>query len=762
MEVLSKILGQQGYQVRSFTDASEALRHVRSEDPALILLSPKLRGTEAFKRLWEFAQPGLDRIPLLFITERTDVATQRACLEPGVSDIVCKPFRANEVVARVRVFFQLGSLRKRLRGVSRRNAAVREQDRWIRSAMEARKVCAFEWNPATDGVHRSHLEVHDEETGNSHSRKTGWNWFRRILPDDLPRFLRILTLLSPAFNQYDTRYRVFDQDGSVVHVHESARAWFDVNRKLIRLAGTITDITEQEQTMDVLRQVVGETVAIVKDVPLPAVIADAKGNTQYVNHRFVEAFGYQLEEVAHLDTWLKRALRGPAHETQALPMGREDAASETHKPATAFVPRRITCHNGTTRFVEVLTSRVGNQRLVFFNDVADGGVGNVASLSDSEERFRSLADTAPVMVWVSGPDMLCTFFNKAWLRYTGRTMQQELGNGWAEGVHPDDLDRCFKIYTTAFEARAEFSMEYRLRRHNGEYGWILDRGVPRFTSPGVFAGYIGSCTDVSEVKQHQQHSAAAQSLEDLGVLAAVIAHDLSNLLGSILGWADVSRFELNSTSPARDGILKIEKLALCASDIVRQIQTYAGGDQTKRELVNLSFLVEDMLELLRISIPKGSHLHLKLPSDLPEVLGNPSQLRQAVMNLVLNAAQALKEQPGTISIRLHTKHLSRIRQVQNSVLPEGDYLCLEVSDTGTGMEEEVKAHIFQPFFTTKVTGRGLGLAVVQRVVQSHEGGVLVVSVPGKGTRFQILLPTASAERTEDASTCTVRTASAGC
>lgn len=125
-------------------------------------------------------------------------------------------------------------------------------------------------------------------------------------------------------------------------------------------------------------------------------------------------------------------------------------------------------------------------------------------LIESETRFRSMADTAPVMIWMSGPDKLCTFFNKGWFDFTGRTIEQELGNGWVEGVHREDFDRCLEIYAKAFDARQEFTMEYRLRRFDGEYCWVLDNGVPRFDSNGTFLGYIGSCIDISERKPAEE------------------------------------------------------------------------------------------------------------------------------------------------------------------------------------------------------------------------------------------------------------------
>ncbi len=145
-----------------------------------------------------------------------------------------------------------------------------------------------------------------------------------------------------------------------------------------------------------------------------------------------------------------------------------------------------------------------------------------AKLRESEERFRNMADTAPVLIWVSGPDKLCTFFNKVWLEFTGRTMEQELGEGWVQAVHPDDIERCIAIYSASFDVRQCYRVEYRLRRADGEYRWILGDGAPRFTSEGIFAGYIGSCIDITDKRRAEEErqkfvSLADRSLEFIGM-----------------------------------------------------------------------------------------------------------------------------------------------------------------------------------------------------------------------------------------------------
>ena len=168
---------------------------------------------------------------------------------------------------------------------------------------------------------------------------------------------------------------------------------------------------------------------------------------------------------------------------------------------------RVTLPDGRERWVVARGKHVseprGVRRMGVVLDITERKHSE-ETLRESEDRFRTMADTAPVMIWMSGTDRLCTFFNKGWLNFTGRTMEQELGTGWAKGVHHEDFDRCLETYTKAFDARREFRMEYRLRRFDGEYCWILDSGVPRFTADGAFLGYIGSVIDITERRRGEE------------------------------------------------------------------------------------------------------------------------------------------------------------------------------------------------------------------------------------------------------------------
>lgn len=353
-----------------------------------------------------------------------------------------------------------------------------------------------------------------------------------------------------------------------------------------------------------------------------------------------------------------------------------------------------------------------------------------------------MADTAPVMIWVSGLDKGCTFFNQVWLDYTGRTMEQELGDGWAESVHPQDLDRCMEIYSSSFDARRRFQMEYRLRRADGEYRWMLDNGVPRFEPGDVFAGFIGSCVDITDLKRAQDEYVAKQKMETVGALAGGIAHDFNNLLGGVLAYSELALADLASGLNPREALQAIRDATIQGAGIVRQLMIYAGHENEVVELVDISEIVSDMIGLLKLSVSKHVTIETDFAKGVPAVRANPSQIRQVVMNLITNASEAIGDREGTIRVITRGLTVGRDSPVETSEdLAAGDYFQLEVSDTGTGMTPEVQAKIFDPFFTTKRTGsHGVGLVVVKRIVQRFHGTIRVSSAPGNGARFQILLP----------------------
>jgi nitrogen-specific signal transduction histidine kinase len=247
--------------------------------------------------------------------------------------------------------------------------------------------------------------------------------------------------------------------------------------------------------------------------------------------------------------------------------------------------------------------------------------------------------------------------------------------------------------------------------------------------------------DITAAKQDQERAMVRQKLESLGVLASGIAHDFNNLLGSILAEAELAETEIPDGSSATAEIRSIKALSIRAAEVVRELMIFAGQEEANLEPVDLSQLVEEMLELLKISISKHATLKTDLGKGLPAVLGNATQIRQMVMNLVINASEAIGENAGLVTVTTSrtTWGWYWAKYGANNA-PPGEFLCLGISDTGTGMTEEQKARIFDPFYTTKSAGRGLGLSAVQGIVNAHSGTIHLTSTPGRGTTFHIFLP----------------------
>src|SRR5258708_7374080 len=302
----------------------------------------------------------------------------------------------------------------------------------------------------------------------------------------------------------------------------------------------------------------------------------------------------------------------------------------------------------------------------------------------------------------------------------------------------------------AIRERRSFEAEYRIRHREGAVKWILVRGQPIYADDGPLRFLEGLAIDVTALKEAEAQKLAierklleAQKLESLGVLAGGIAHDFNNILTSVLANASLARRGTAAGSPVARSLEQIENAARRAADLCQQMLAYAGKGQIITDRVDLSELVRGTTSLLEVTISKNTRLDLRLADGLPPVLADITQLRQIVMNLVINAADALGGNPGLITVATRTSEAGADllkSSLGHPDLPAGPYVELEVTDSGSGMSPETMARIFEPFFTTKFSGRGLGLSAVLGIVQSHCGALFVDSQPGVGSTFRLLLP----------------------
>ena len=378
------------------------------------------------------------------------------------------------------------------------------------------------------------------------------------------------------------------------------------------------------------------------------------------------------------------------------------------------------------------------QRLALIYDTVRDVIFHLAVESDEHFRFASV--------------------NAAFLRVTGLSREAVVGRTVNEVIPQPSLTMALKKYRQAIVEHTtvlwEETSDYPTGRLTGEVSV-----TPVFDNTGKCTQLVGSVHDITERKRAeaalqrtQTESFARQKLESVGTLASGIAHDFNNLLGGVLAQAEVALGELAAGSRPEEELKAIRNVAIRGSEIVRELMIYAGKDSVTADLVDVSEIAKEMLELLKVSVSKRATLETELGQGLLAVRTNAAQVRQIVMNLVTNASEALGDRDGVIRVTTRFVKIGPDASIGlSSRLADGDYIRLEVSDNGCGMSPETQARVFDPFFTTKSAGRGLGLAVVGGIVRGLGGGIRVASEPGKGTTFQVLLPCAEtkAEATND-------------
>lgn len=358
-----------------------------------------------------------------------------------------------------------------------------------------------------------------------------------------------------------------------------------------------------------------------------------------------------------------------------------------------------------------------------------------AQLRESERLFRHLADSAPVLIWLAGNDKGCYYFNKVWLEFTGRTLEQEQGNGWADSVHPDDFQSCLDTYVKAFDRRDSFSMEYRLRRHDGEYRWIIDTGVPRYTEDNVFLGYIGSCIDISERKQIEDKLARAHS--ELAQFTRIAAHHLQEPVRRLVSFAQRLRAQIPAeqlNEDTRASLYFIEQSAARQHALVRDIQLYLASDQprSRPSKVDVVDVIDELLEQ-RAELLRETGARLDYNKCFPVYIDRP-RLKDIFSILLDNALQY--------------RHSTLPPHIQIHGEPKAGRVVYRIADNGIGIPEEYRERVFGVFERLQVredqNSTGIGLAIVRRIVESCGGYVILQETPGGGTTVLFDLPEVSA------------------
>jgi PAS domain S-box-containing protein len=475
---------------------------------------------------------------------------------------------------------------------------------------------------------------------------------------------------------------------------------------------------------------------IVMAVPDGIWVVDPQGRTIFNNKRMAEILGADTESLSEQSCFECVFPEDPPEAHRQFAQGMAG-----NRQPFDFRLRR---NDGSALWVSIScgpvydTSGVVVGLLGLFTEISERKLME-AKIRESEERFRNIANCAPVLLWMSDRDKLCSFFNQGWLAFTGRSLEEEIGSGWVQGVHPDDVRHCLETYHAAFDARRPFEMEYRLRRRDGEYRWIMDSGAPRFAPDGEFMGYVGSAGDITDRKQAEERSrqlAHLQRLAAMGELTAAIAHEVRQPLTAIMINVEAARKLLDSANPPLDELREIISDIRAddehASEVISRIRDFTLNREARMLAFDLNSVIADTLHLFAGDAQRRRvQVLMELSPRLPLVLGDRTQLQQVLINLAINGMDAMAKVSEsarylTVQTRFNCAH----------------HVEVAVMDRGNGIAPNDLPHLFEAFFTTKGDGMGLGLSLAKSIVESHCGRIWAENDPRGGAIFYFTVPVA--------------------
>lgn len=561
-----------------------------------------------------------------------------------------------------------------------------------------------------------------------------------VASDDHERFGRHLALCCQTTEPLSVEVSLCAANGTLMRVLLTSHA---ISRLGLGAccAVAITDITVRVWAEETLR--VGEAryravSDLIADFAFAAGVGpDGQLTALWQAGRFFCEIGYRFDEVIRPDVW-PRVIH-----SDDLPALRHSLAALL-AGETRIDELRLVTARGKVRWVRLHARPqwdTARRRVV---EIV-GALKDITPYKEAGEtiRFQSrLLDAVDQMVVGTTLDGTICYWNHAAERCFGWTAADAIGQPVTTLVVAAGSSAEFlEVITNVRGGQSWFGEIEARRRDDSPFPCLLT--ISPIAAAAEITGFIAVGSDITARKQMEQGLLETQKLESLGVLAGGIAHDFNNLLAIILGHTNLALLELPPGGAVRQMIAPIEHAARRGIELTRQMLAYAGKGRLVVEPLDLNELLRDTMILLEASVGKSVRLHYQLAPHLPLLVADASQIRQVLMNLVINASEAIGDAEGfvTMTTALQTidaEDLSGFRFGNH--LPPGDYVALEVTDTGCGMDEAMLARIFDPFFTTKVTGRGLGLAVVQGIVRRHHGALRVASAPERGATFTLLLP----------------------
>lgn len=447
-------------------------------------------------------------------------------------------------------------------------------------AVESAELGFWTWNPR-------HKEIWASERtlalfGRPRDRGLTYEDFlNAVHADDRAKVRDSIAAAALLPMKFRLEHRIARGDDSVRWVSTRGRSDADDTGKSVRLSGVVVDITDRKLADERFR-------LVVESSPTAMVMVNNAGKIVMANAQAERMFGYRREELVGRSV----DMLVPKRFVEGQPASRAGCAGHPVVKALGAGREIYGLRKDGSEFrvdigLNPIQTDEGRFTLTSITDITDR-VASLEAARRSEEVFRTIANSAPVLIWMSGTDKLVTFLNARWLAFTGRTLEEELGEGWASGVHPDDLDRCLETYSKAFDARAEFEMEYRLRRNDGQYRWIVDHGVPMLDPDGAFRGYVGSCLDMTDRRQSEQelidaNKSLLEANQRIVTLKEKLEHENVYLKEEIV--VERNHFEvIGRSEPIRRVLMKAEQVAPTVSAVLLLGETGTGKELIARAI----------------------------------------------------------------------------------------------------------------------------------------------------------------------------------
>jgi two-component system CheB/CheR fusion protein len=516
---------------------------------------------------------------------------------------------------------------------------------------------------------------------------------------------------------------------------------------------TFTDITHvkqielEQQRLDILRDLAANVPGVVFQY-----VQDGShgGHFTFISEGSHDLLGIHPPDLLDDPGSLLRILH-----PEETPMLRERVKTALEENRLFDVEHRVMFPDGNVRFIQTRCSpRITHDGTVIWHGVCfdiDRRKKAEIRLKKAADYYLSILNSAPALIWRSDTQGDCDWFNETWLAFTGRSMQQEMGNGWASGVHPQDMERCLSIFKEAFAEQRQFHMDYRLRRADGEYRWITDHGTPLVNLDGEFVGFIGFCFDITDrIEAAENMGRAVDMMANANKIKseflANMSHEIRTPLNGILGMLqlmEMTRIDSEQAEYIETAIQSGQHLLALINEILDLSKVEAG----KLEISSEEFDLRELLDLnLKTFLPLARekniilHLNVKLPEN-PRFIGDGSRISQVFLNVLGNAVKFTLRGEVRVQVSVELEpNRPTMRRINFSV-----------RDTGVGIPSQDIDRIFEPFVQVDgsprrtFSGTGLGLAIAKRLTNLMGGGITIESTEGVGTEvlFSAMVKTAS-------------------